>query len=425
MARLRLTDKHVTRTAAPNKGRLEFFDTEVTGLVFRITDKNARSFSVRYRYAGRKWRHTLGSVDKGMGLATARDAARDALEQVRKGTNPITAKAAAGQAATLAYATTFGAVADSYLKDYVAKNTRPKTYNETQRILAIDVKPAWEKRPISSLTRADVAALLATIGRRRHGSRARHGGEVQQNRTLARLSTLFGWAVEKGYLTASPVAGMKKGYAEKARDRALDDDEIVWFWKGCEQLEWPWQHIFKLLLLTAQRRSEVGTVEWSEIDLAKREWTIPPAKSKNGKEHIVALSKPVLEMLTDLLHRAGEDPRGYLFTTTGSTPVSGYGRAKRRLDEKMEAVAGCPVPEWILHDLRRTATTGMARLKVAPHVADKILNHTSGTISGVAAVYNRFEYLEERKAALEAWAAYVLALLQPKKAESNVVRFQR
>ena len=231
-----------------------------------------------YRFAGKRYRHTLGSLDKGMGLADARDAARDALELVRQGINPATARAATRAAAVKSIATTFTAVADAYLSDYVAKNTRPKTYKETKRILDVDVKPVLGKRPIAEITRADVAALLLTIGHKRRGNQARHRGEVQQNRTLARLSTLFGWAVEKEFLTASPVAGMKKAYSEKARDRTLDDAEIVWFWQACEQMEWPWHPIFKLLLLTAQRRTEVGTVEWGEIDLGKRERTIPPAK---------------------------------------------------------------------------------------------------------------------------------------------------
>jgi integrase len=447
MAHVKLTNRLVENKTPPKLGRLSFHDKKVQGLTFRITKEGSRSFSITYRFANKKARYTLGSVNKGMDLSAARDAARDAFELIRRGIDPRAAKAEAAAAVATAHATTFGGVADEYLKRYVEKNTRPKTQRETKRILDVDVKPVWGKRPISSITRADVAALLGTIGDKRKGKQARHGGEVQQNRTLTRLGTLFNWAVEKGYISTSPVAGMKKNYAEKPRDRALTDQELVWFWKGCEQLEWPWQQIFRLLLLTAQRRAEVGTMEWSELDLGKRVWTIPPAKSKNGKEHYVALAESVVQILAPLRKEAGRDPKGNVFTTTGKTPVSGYSRAKKRLDEKMEAVArkdaslleddeyrkplsldaGAPlpqrVPEWILHDLRRTATTGMARLKVPPHVADKILNHTSGTISGVAAVYNKFDYLDERRDALELWARYVMALLQPKKTKTNVVAF--
>jgi integrase len=181
-------------------------------------------------------------------------------------------------------------------------------------------------------------------------------------------------------------------------------------------------------------------VEWAEIDFAKAQWKIPAEKSKNKNAHLVSLSEAVLAIL-ESLPRNGE---GLVFTTTGKTPVSGFSRAKRRLDREVvkarrtslnlpeeddayRSAIGIPdkkplpveIPPWIIHDLRRTAATGMARLKVAPHVVDKVLNHFSGEISGVAAVYNQFEYLEERRAALEAWGRYVKNLVFP--APANVV----
>jgi integrase len=182
------------------------------------------------------------------------------------------------------------------------------------------------------------------------------------------------------------------------------------------------------LLLTAQRRDEVARMEWPEIDLAKRTWNIPRHKVKNDRAHEVHLSAAAIEIL-ESLPRLGD---GLVFTVTGTTAVSGFSRAKRRLDAAMVKArrraldlpendaelrkrlgmpAGKPlpveIPDWILHDLRRTAATGMARLNIPPHVVDKILNHVSGTIRGVAAVYNRFEYLDERRRALDAWGGYV------------------
>ncbi|HUH84258.1 MAG TPA: tyrosine-type recombinase/integrase [Stellaceae bacterium] len=457
MARLKLTDKHIKRMAAPTKGRLQIFDTDVKGLVFRITAERkhddgttsgaVRSFSLVYRFGGKKYRLTLGTVDKGMELVDARGAARDALELVRKGINPVEAKRRAAAQLVLANARTFTAVSDLYIKRHLTQK-RPKTQKETKRILEVDVKPAWGERPISSITRADVRVLLGNIGSKRRGNRAKHGGKVQANRTLTRLNTLFAWAVEHGYLDVSPVAGMKTLFKEEPRDRTLTDEEIAWFWKACEQLQWPWRQIFELLLLTAQRRNEVGMMDWRELDLDQKQWTIPPEKAKNNKAHIVALSAPAIEILKQLKEGAGSGAKGFVFTTDGKKPASAYGRAKSRLDAKIEIVArkdrGLPekdddlrkalklkagdplpryMPEFVLHDLRRTATTGMARLKVPPHVADKVLNHTGGKISGVAAIYNKFEYLDERRDALEIWGRYVLALMEPKK--SNVVRFQR
>jgi integrase len=184
-------------------------------------------------------------------------------------------------------------------------------------------------------------------------------------------------------------------------------------------------------------------MEWPEVDLAKKTWTIPRAKAKNNHAHEVQLSAAAIEVISSL-------PRvsdGFVFTTTGGTPVSGFSRAKLRLDEAMikarRQSLGLPekdadrrktlgiadgkplpteIPAWILHDLRRTAATGMAKLNAPPHVVDKVLNHVSGKIRGVAAVYNRFEYLEERRAALEAWGAYVSGLRMP--TSENVVRLR-
>jgi integrase len=185
------------------------------------------------------------------------------------------------------------------------------------------------------------------------------------------------------------------------------------------------------LLLTAQRRDEVASMEWTEIDLGKATLTMPREKTKNNRAYEVQLSVPALEILK-ALPRLGD---GLMFTTTGETSVSGFSRAKRRLDTAMirarRRALGLPesdealrevlriptnkplpeeIPNWTLHDLRRTAATGMARLNFPPHVVDKVLNHVSGTIRGVAAVYSRFEYLEERRAALEAWGRYVTNL---------------
>lgn len=177
-----------------------------------------------------------------------------------------------------------------------------------------------------------------------------------------------------------------------------------------------------MLLLTAQRRDEVAYAEWGEIDLGNKTWTIPRAKAKNGRAHEVHLSPAAIDVLTSI-PKVGDD---LLFTTTGTTPVSGFSRAKERMRAAMLAAkraelgaSASAVPEWTLHDLRRTAATGMARLNFPPHVVDKVLNHASGTIKGVAAVYNRFAYLEERRAALEAWGRCVESLVT--QAAANVV----
>jgi integrase len=237
---------------------------------------------------------------------------------------------------------------------------------------------------------------------------------------------------------------MKPPTKERTRDRVLSDDEIRWFWQGCEEIDWPFGPLFKLLLLTAQRRDEVAGVVRSEIDLENRVWAIPRYKTKTDRGHEVHLSKLAIVVLRQLPRITNGHGEALIFTVTGDTSVSGFSRAKRRLDAAMlrahRRALGLPendrelrkqlgfptnkllpveIPDWRLHDLRRTATTGMARLNIPPHVVDKVLNHASGTIRGVAAVYNRFEYLEERRAALEAWGRYVANLVTP--AVPNVI----
>jgi integrase len=270
------------------------------------------------------------------------------------------------------------------------------------------------ERPIASITRQDVTRLLEAIEAR--------GSPVQANRTLARLKTLFAWVQRQEIITSDPTALVDKVIREQARDRVLNEQEIGLFWSACEVAGWPFGPMGKLLLLTAQRRNEVGGMRWGELDLEKRIWTIPRERAKNNRAHEVYLSDLALEVI-DRLPRLETEP-GFVFTTTGYSHISGYGKARATLHEIMKAQLrqetsdeAATIAQWTFHDLRRTAATGMARLNMPPHVVDRILNHTAGTIRGVAAVYNRFEYLAERKAALEAWGRFVEELIRP-----NVVR---
>ena len=314
-------------------------------------------------------------------------------------------------------------VAREYLERQVKRNTAESTFKETARILEQDVIPEWGKRPIGSILRRDVSALI--------DKKAASGAEVQANRILARLRTLFGWAVEKDRIPGNPCDGLRPPTKEKSRDRVLGEDEIRIFWCAADELDWPFGPLFKLLLLTAQRRDEVASMEWSEINLDTGVWSIPREKAKNDHGHNVQLSVEALAIIKGLPRVAGP----YVFSTNGKTSVSGFSRAKERLDALMLAALKAAAAErgedpeetalepWILHDLRRTATTGMAGLRVLPHVVDRILNHTSGTIRGVARVYNRFEYQDERKAALEAWGRAVESTVGVA-SKSNVVELK-
>jgi len=368
-------------------------------------------------------REKLGSVAEIPKVDDARARARESLTKARQGINPAAEKRAARERAEAAVATRFGSVAERFLREHVKRNCAPGYAYEVNRILQHDVLPRWCDKPICEITKHDVNDLLdakaESRDRRRKG--AEGGAAVQANRTLTRLRTLFRWAVDMELIATDPTAGVRTRVKEKARDRALDHAEIRWFWRGCEAMGWPFGRLFELLLLSGQRRDEVGGMCWGELDLEKRIWTIPRERAKSDRAHIVHLSAPAVEII-EAMPRTGK----LVFSTTGLTAVSGYSRAKQRIDELMTAglrrESGDPeakIAPWILHDLRRSATTGMAKLGIAPHVVDKILNHSAGEIRGVAAVYNRHAYLDERKAALEAWGRYVETLIRP--APANVV----
>ena len=424
-----LTNLFVERVKPPTRGRVEYFDASFPGLALRITQSGGKSWCAFYRFHGRLRRFTIGKYPA-IKPDQARSEARAALDKVRQGIDPAEEKRSRRDQRT-PETDTFGAVARDYLERHHKRNNRESTFLLVKRDFENNALPRWDKRPIASIGCRDVIDLIDAIAAR--------GAEIQANRTLSRLQALFTWAVAKDRLPVSPAAGMNPPTHEQTRDRVLSDDELRWLWQACDEIGWPFGALTKLLLLTAQRREEVAGLEWLELDLAKGVWVIPKHKAKNGRAHEVQLSQAAIELLQSL-PRVGDR---WAFTFTGETRVSGFSGTKRRLDAAMlkarRASLGLPIendgyrkpigaagkplpveiPHWTLHDLRRTAATGMARLNFPPHVVDKILNHASGTIRGVAAIYNRFEYLEERRAALEAWGRYVTGLVTP--APANVV----
>jgi integrase len=209
----------------------------------------------------------------------------------------------------------------------------------------------------------------------------------------------FNWCISRGLLEISPCAGVGTPTRERARHRTLSDEELTAVLAAARELGHPFGSIVQVLALTAQRRDEVGRLTWDQLDLEQAVWVMPPEHAKNSKPHLVHLSAPVLQLLRST-PRLGE----LVFSGDGTTLFQGFSKSKARLDR----LSG--VSDWTLHDLRRTAVSGMARLGIAPHVADKILNHQSGTISGVAAVYQRHEFLLERRHALNTWGAFVDSL---------------
>ena len=237
---------------------------------------------------------------------------------------------------------------------------------------------------------------------------------------------MFSWAVERGIIEASPAANVKAPGQETARDRVLTDDELRAFLRACDGMGEPFGPLFRLLLLTGQRREEVAALPWAELDLAGAVWHLPAARTKNKRASDVPLAEQAVAILEGLMRRS---PLVFpaQFSRDGHTeprPLSGFGRAKERLDALMleelrKADPEATLPDWRLHDLRRTAASGMARLGVAVHVVEKLLNHVSGTFAGVVGVYQRHDFAAEKRAAAQAWANYLDSLTAERPA--NVV----
>nr|CAD6417575.1 site-specific integrase [Rhizobium sp. Q54] len=399
----------------PKAARQEIADGGLSGLYLIVQPSGSMSWAIRYRFDGKPKKHTLGAYPA-YGLAEAREEASRELRAVSEGRDPaaekIRRKADVPEAGVLV-----SHALDDFIKRHVEKKNRPATVTENKRIIEKEVRPRWGEREVVSITRHEIIKALDEIADR---------APTMANRVLALLSKFFGWCAERDIIPTSPMAKRINPPApEKTRERILSDDEIRLLWMACEKQGWPFGSLVKLLLLTAQRRNEVANAERNEFQLSGNDqiWTIPKPRTKNGKEHYVPLPAAVLAVIESVPQVKTDAKKKYLLTTTGETPISGFSKGKQAIDTEMLAIArqeavergedpdAVKIEPWTLHDLRRTAASGMARLGVPVHVVEAVLNHQSGTIKGVARVYNRYEYAEEKREALASWAGYVTSLV--------------
>lgn len=294
------------------------------------------------------------------------------------------------------------------MRQHVEARLAQSTHREYRRVLFGPDTSAWANRPVSSITRADVRTVLDSMVER--------GSAGAANNTLAYLGKFFNWCAEKDLVEIPPTDRLKKPGPRKVGERTLNEGEIAEVWHAFDAEEGMFGDLFKLLLLTGQRRSEVGGMTRAELaglDGDRSTWEIPGDRTKNGRPHVVPLSAEAAKIVKG---RPVVGDAGLLFTYTGTTPASGFGRAKERVDAwintKRKVAAVQPIPAWTLHDLRRTMVTMMnERLGVPPHVVEACVNHISGGAkAGVAGVYNKALYLNERRAALDAWGQLVMSL---------------
>ena len=383
---MRLTKAIVERLGLP-PGRSDkiYFDDDLPGFGLRLREGGKRSWIAQYRVGSKQRRVTVGTV-KTTSLDAARNQARSVLAKVHLGGDPQAEKAERRARASI----TIGAMAERYLAEHAVKRLKPRSYIEVERHL----KKHWAvlaRIPIRDVTRSDVAAQLGRI--------AATSGPIASNRARAALSAFFAWAIGEGLTDATPVLGTNKATAEISRDRVLTPVELAAIWQ--ESGAGDYAAIVRLLILTGQRREEVGGMLWSEIDVAV--WRIGAERTKNGIAHDVPLSPSALAVLGGLERREG---RNLVFGSRVG-PFQGWSRAKAALDGRIAAALGRAPAPWRLHDIRRTVATRLADLGVLPHVIEAVLNHVSGHKAGVAGVYNRSTYAAEKRAALDLWARRV------------------
>jgi integrase len=443
----------------PDAHRIEHRDGGCPGLYLIIQTSGHKSWALRFRKPnGKPAKLTLGPVDlsgnepandpvigQPLTLASARRIATDLNRQRAMGQDVVAARAREKLERKTRGAKTFGQAALDFVEQHSMRNTR--RWEERARLLG--VRPAeggqglelipkslaqrWSDRPISEIDGDDIHAIIDEVREKgTPGLSIRVKGPTESRALVmyATLSKMFAWLVQRRRVKQNPVMGVHRPATHEARDRVLLNSEIVLFWSAVEKERKEFSALFKTLLLTGQRLNEVAGMRRTELSDDGVTWTIPGARTKNRRVHVVPL--PLLAQ--KLIKSTG--PRGdIIFTTNGRSPISGWSKLKRRIDKAMvaaaEAEAGkkekraikVELSHWRLHDLRRTCATGMAEIGVAPHVIEAVLNHVSGHKAGVAGIYNRAAYAVEKKAALERWATHVEALISG--AKSTVVPFAR
>ncbi len=408
-----LTERFV-KAKKPGATRLEIPDAGIQGLYFVVQPTGGKSWALRYRWQGSPVKYRLGDYPV-IGLAEARDKARDALRLLDAGTDPRGAK----RTQAIPEAPPDDTIRD-IITEFIARHAkvRNRSWQEVERVLRREVEPTWGHRRIGDIERKDVIRLIDGVVDR--------GAPVMANRVLAHTRKLFNWAVSRDLIAMSPCAGVAAPEQETKRDRVLSEAELQALWAACDDVGEPFGSIVRLLILTGQRRDEVAGMRWTEVDTDAALWTIPGERAKNGVPHPVPLGETALSILASRPRvMAAEGPNAgkatFVFTTTGASSFNGFSKAKARLDAAMQrrlaeaggkASGGDAMAPWRLHDIRRTVATGLQRQAVRLEVTEAILNHVSGSRAGVVGIYQRHDWADEKRAALEVWEGYVMEVVE-------------
>ena len=365
----------VKRAKPPTNGQVDIFDAGYPGFALRVSYGGGKSWVYFYRIGGRLRRRSLGTYPA-VTLAEARQLWRDAKHQVSLGRDPGWQRASD---------LNFESVAREWLKRDQADK---RSLKEVTRIVEKELIPEWGQRSIRDIRRHDILVLSDRIADR--------GATTMARRVMAYVHRLFRWAKSRDLIESNPATDLPKPGREVARDRVLTDAELAAVWKAAVEIGWPYGPAAQLLILTGARRAEIAELKWSEIH--GNTIKLSGARTKNAEPHDMPLSEQALDVLSRMPRIAGSE---YVF---GKPLRSGaWSNAKIKF-------SAAKIQPWRIHDLRRTVSTGMNELGTEPHIVEAVLGHT---VKGVAGVYNRAKYEAAKRAALKAWGAHVMALVQP------------
>jgi integrase len=410
----RALNDRIIKSLKPTKSRYEIMDTVVPGFGLRVSERGVKTFILVARYPGSEnpTRRSLGEYGE-LTLEAARTRARHWHDLIRRGIDPALDEERQRLSAQRKQENTFAAVAEDFIKD---KLPRERAGRDVEQDIRREFIPVWGKRPIAEMSPLDVRALVLTVKAR--------GTPAMARNLLTTARRMFGWMVDQQVygLETSPCDRLKPKVLigeKKPRQRILSDAELRALWKATQAMGYPYGPLVQLLTLTGQRKSEVAAASWSEFDLERKLWIVPPERAKADAAHVVPLSDAVIKILKSLPRfKSGS----YLFTTTGGAkPVDGFSRAKRDLDREMAKVLGAPVDSWVLHDARRTFRT---QLSAIPGVSDLVrelcIAHTR---PGLHKTYDLYAYESEKRFAFDAWAARLRDIVEPP--PTNVTRLRR
>jgi integrase len=405
-----LTDRHLRSLTGGKDGKpYDIRDTEIRGLRVRVMPSGERTFVLlaRYQPGADPTRRALGTYPV-IGLADAREKARKWRELIKRGIDPAQEEERDRAAELRKQKTTFLAVAEDFIRE---KLQRERKGHEAETDIRREFIPVWGGRPATDITPLDVCAVV---------KRVRNEGKIYQaHNLLGHVRRLYNWAIGQHLygIESSPCDRLRPREIigeKKERTRILNDAELRAAWKAADRIGYPYGPLFKLLILTGQRKSEVAEAQWSEIDSTKKIWTIPAGRMKARAAHVLPLSDDAMEVLGSLPRFDGGD---YLFSVQfGKRPVAAFSAAKARFDAEMlkairEAEPKAKLAGFVIHDIRRTVRTGLSAIpNISDLVRELVIAHTK---PGLHKVYDQYAYLDEKRFALDAWAARLRSIIEP------------